>query len=223
MGERGSAKEEGMVLNVKQVVLDIAKTRHFATTRLVNVTTNVLKVCEKGYYGTECSQKCSPKCIDTCQHTDGSCICSFGWMGINCNRECQPGYYGLNCKEECSLHCGFNDTCERYNGSCPRGCQEPFTGTNCLKVTGNSTQPKCSILPWILALILSVVLNLCCVLIAVWKRFRKSSNQTSTTADLTDDQSPAHAQYEGGITPSIKRSYQELNDNISYENVTLNL
>ncbi|XP_061185193.1 protein draper-like [Saccostrea echinata] len=143
--------------------------------------TNLLcnSVCKGGYYGRNCSQKCSPKCIDTCQHTDGSCTCSSGWMGINCNQECPPGYYGINCNEECSLHCGFNDTCERYNGSCPRGCQEPYTGPNCFKMTGNcpqrtdSTDPVLPIpLIWFLGLLLSVVLNLCFVLIAGFKHFR---------------------------------------------------
>ncbi|XP_061170707.1 multiple epidermal growth factor-like domains protein 10 [Saccostrea echinata] len=87
--------------------------------------TNLLcnSVCKGGYYGRNCSHKCSPKCIDTCQHTDGSCTCSYGWMGINCNQD--------------------------------------------------STDPVLPIpLIWFLGLLLSVVLNLCFVLIAGFKNFR---------------------------------------------------
>lgn len=41
--------------------------------------------CEEGYFGTNCSRKCSPHCKpDTCRHKDGSCTCTAGWMGNNC-------------------------------------------------------------------------------------------------------------------------------------------
>lgn len=41
--------------------------------------------CAEGYFGANCSRKCSPHCKpDTCQHADGSCTCSAGWMGKNC-------------------------------------------------------------------------------------------------------------------------------------------
>ncbi|XP_062617125.1 protein draper-like isoform X2 [Saccostrea cucullata] len=98
------------------------------------------KMCDNGYYGRNCSQMCSPKCMDTCLHTDGSCICVTGWMGINCSQECSSGFYGINCEEECSSHCGFNDSCDRYSGSCPRGCQETYTGPKCSQLTGNCSQ-----------------------------------------------------------------------------------
>lgn len=41
--------------------------------------------CEKGHFGTNCSQVCSPNCIiDTCRPTDGLCTCAEGWTGRNC-------------------------------------------------------------------------------------------------------------------------------------------
>lgn len=41
--------------------------------------------CAKEYFGANCSRKCSPHCkSDTCQHADGSCTCTAGWMGYNC-------------------------------------------------------------------------------------------------------------------------------------------
>lgn len=41
--------------------------------------------CAEGYFGANCSRKCSTHCKpDTCQHADGSCTCTAGWMGNNC-------------------------------------------------------------------------------------------------------------------------------------------
>lgn len=41
--------------------------------------------CKKGYYGTNCSLECSPKCQpNTCKNTDGGCTCISGWSGNNC-------------------------------------------------------------------------------------------------------------------------------------------
>lgn len=41
--------------------------------------------CAEGYFGANCSRKCSPHCKpDTCRHADGSCTCTAGWMGNNC-------------------------------------------------------------------------------------------------------------------------------------------
>lgn len=44
-----------------------------------------LLACKEGYFGTNCSRKCSPNCkSDKCRHTDGWCICDAGLNGGNC-------------------------------------------------------------------------------------------------------------------------------------------
>lgn len=46
-----------------------------------------LLACKEGYFGTNCSQKCSPNCkSDTCRHTDGWCICDARLKGGNCTK-----------------------------------------------------------------------------------------------------------------------------------------
>ncbi|XP_052694706.1 scavenger receptor class F member 1-like [Crassostrea angulata] len=41
--------------------------------------------CAEGYFGANCSRKCSPHCKpETCQHANGSCTCTAGWMGNDC-------------------------------------------------------------------------------------------------------------------------------------------
>lgn len=41
--------------------------------------------CAEGYFGGNCSRKCSPHCKpDTCRHADGSCTCTAGWTGNSC-------------------------------------------------------------------------------------------------------------------------------------------
>lgn len=46
---------------------------------------NYSLACLKGYFGTNCSQVCSPNCqSDTCRPTDGWCICAAGLTANNC-------------------------------------------------------------------------------------------------------------------------------------------
>lgn len=41
--------------------------------------------CSKEYFGTNCSQVCSPNCKpETCRPTDGSCICAAGLTADDC-------------------------------------------------------------------------------------------------------------------------------------------
>lgn len=42
-----------------------------------------VSACMEGYYGTDCSLRCSPNC-KICQNTDGMCACKSGWMGQQC-------------------------------------------------------------------------------------------------------------------------------------------
>lgn len=44
------------------------------------------QACAGGYFGANCSRKCSPHCKpDTCRHADGLCTCTAGWTGNNCS------------------------------------------------------------------------------------------------------------------------------------------
>ncbi|XP_062596811.1 multiple epidermal growth factor-like domains protein 10 [Saccostrea cucullata] len=89
-------------------------------------------VCPSGQFGKNCSGFCSQKCISACHHVDGSCDCTPGWKGIpNCDEECLSGYFGVNCDHQCSRHCVSNDTCNKVNGSCPRGCHKNYVGETC--------------------------------------------------------------------------------------------
>lgn len=41
--------------------------------------------CIEGYFGTNCSRKCSTNCkSDTCRHTDGWCKCAADLTPDNC-------------------------------------------------------------------------------------------------------------------------------------------
>ncbi|XP_062579990.1 multiple epidermal growth factor-like domains protein 10 isoform X1 [Saccostrea cucullata] len=88
--------------------------------------------CKPGFYGLNCLTGCSGKCLETCYHVDGTCLCKEGWKGSPlCNTECPPGKYGVNCGHTCSGNCADGDICNNVNGSCARGCKERFTGDNC--------------------------------------------------------------------------------------------
>lgn len=46
------------------------------------------------------------------------------------NEACNEGWYGKDCALKCG-HCLGPEPCHLINGSCPRGCQEGYTGENC--------------------------------------------------------------------------------------------
>ncbi|XP_062607064.1 multiple epidermal growth factor-like domains protein 10 [Saccostrea cucullata] len=90
------------------------------------------KPCDSGYYGEFCSSKCSSKCINNCDHLDGTCICSHGLRGSpNCTKGCPTGFYGPNCGHICSQHCKLNSSCDSINGTCPLGCKDSYWGLKC--------------------------------------------------------------------------------------------
>ncbi|XP_062573674.1 multiple epidermal growth factor-like domains protein 11 [Saccostrea cucullata] len=89
------------------------------------------KACQLGYFGRNCSGVCSKRCISTCNFTDGSCDCAPGWRESNCSEECIPGTFGVSCQHRCSGNCIANETCSRFDGSCPKGCKPPYGGLTC--------------------------------------------------------------------------------------------
>lgn len=45
----------------------------------------IISACKEGYFGINCSRKCSPDCKpDTCRHTDGWCLRDEGLKDGNC-------------------------------------------------------------------------------------------------------------------------------------------
>ncbi|XP_053395504.1 uncharacterized protein LOC123523715 isoform X3 [Mercenaria mercenaria] len=49
----------------------------------------VCEICDRQWYGKDCSSKCS--CVsentDICSNTDGTCTCKKGWIGENCTED----------------------------------------------------------------------------------------------------------------------------------------
>ncbi|XP_062573681.1 platelet endothelial aggregation receptor 1-like, partial [Saccostrea cucullata] len=89
-------------------------------------------ICPDGSFGFNCSNVCSPYCIDICGYADGKCRCMPGFKGSpSCATACSEGSFGINCQYKCSGHCVGNETCSRYDGSCSRGCKEPYSGLAC--------------------------------------------------------------------------------------------
>ena len=37
----------------------------------------------------------------SCDPETGSCVCSRGWQGENCDKPCDEGFFGIGCKEVC--------------------------------------------------------------------------------------------------------------------------
>ncbi|XP_061170702.1 multiple epidermal growth factor-like domains protein 11 [Saccostrea echinata] len=134
--------------------------------------TNLLcnSVCPSGYFGNRCMERCSAYCLNdmVCNHVDGVCAdgCDDGYIGDRCDKLCKGGYYGRNCSQKCSPKC--IDTCQHTDGSCT--CSFGWMGINCNQDSTDSVLPIPLI--WFLGLLLSVVLNLCFVLIAGFKHFR---------------------------------------------------
>ncbi|XP_055866684.1 sushi, von Willebrand factor type A, EGF and pentraxin domain-containing protein 1-like isoform X3 [Biomphalaria glabrata] len=80
-------------------------------------------VCKSGYYGPECSKRCSPGCLNTsCSKNNGSCPCKEGYYGAKClktgyldrNNRWSDHYVQKNCSEQicpCSLG-WFGQSCQ---------------------------------------------------------------------------------------------------------------
>ncbi|XP_055865963.1 sushi, von Willebrand factor type A, EGF and pentraxin domain-containing protein 1-like isoform X3 [Biomphalaria glabrata] len=73
-------------------------------------------VCPSGYYGQECSKRCSPGCLDdSCHRINGTC-------------QCKEGYYGDKC-----LKTGILDKNNKWSSHCKSNCSEEkrFTSDQC--------------------------------------------------------------------------------------------
>ena len=44
--------------------------------------------------------------------------------------DCLPGFHGENCESECG-HCKDGSPCYIYDGICPSGCDNGYTGQTC--------------------------------------------------------------------------------------------
>ncbi|XP_067670080.1 multiple epidermal growth factor-like domains protein 10 [Haliotis asinina] len=96
--------------------------------------------CNDGWYGRNCSSRCSRKCAYMSCTESGSCAagCAPGYAGIDCSctencihEVCYPnngscvngcinGYYGALCNISCKV-C-LDGVCDRTHGTCIRGC-----------------------------------------------------------------------------------------------------
>ncbi|XP_062621906.1 uncharacterized protein LOC134283467 isoform X2 [Saccostrea cucullata] len=72
----------------------------------------MLEICEMEIYG------CRSECFgDTC-YSNGECD------------TCGGGHWGYTCQSHCSSNC-YVGSCDKYSGSCNRGCQNGFWGNDC--------------------------------------------------------------------------------------------
>ncbi|XP_062610857.1 protein crumbs homolog 1-like [Saccostrea cucullata] len=72
----------------------------------------MLEICEIDIFG------CSTDCFgDTC-YSNGVCD------------RCGGGHWGQTCKYNCPSNC-YMGSCDKYSGSCNRGCRPGFWGVNC--------------------------------------------------------------------------------------------
>ncbi|XP_071497170.1 angiopoietin-1 receptor-like [Diadema antillarum] len=95
---------------------------------------SVPDICDVGYYGPECIDKCY--CMDdepcdkiTGQCSSGICAIRYGVFGnqLNC-QECRPGFYGVNCVGECRCS---DEVCDIETGNCTGDCLPNWLLPNC--------------------------------------------------------------------------------------------
>ncbi|XP_046558983.1 protein draper-like [Haliotis rubra] len=58
-----------------------------------------------------------------------------------CDTECDAGHYGVNCVNTCTDRKCFDviSSCDRYTGSCDRGCLPGWRGVDCTQECGHGT------------------------------------------------------------------------------------
>ena len=127
----------------------------------------VCTACKPGFYGTNCTQKCSIGCTsDVCDVT-GNCQCSKYFTGSKCDK-CVTGKYGAHCNVTCPtncIYCAYNictvcadgyygstcniscpdnchvDGCFRLNGLC-KSCSDGRVGAECDQCASGSYMDK---------------------------------------------------------------------------------
>lgn len=70
---------------------------------------------------------CTCKNGAPCSAEDGSCACTAGFQGSNCENSCPPGRYGKKCTFYC--RCSNYSTCNPIDGSCK--CSPGWKGNDC--------------------------------------------------------------------------------------------
>ncbi|XP_071086115.1 cell death abnormality protein 1-like [Haliotis cracherodii] len=112
-----------------------------------NNTGDCIHGCNVGWYGTNCSSRCSSNCAQMSCTVSGACVdgCAPGYAGTDCScyenciqdichpnfghcvKGCINGYYGAFCNNTCEI-C-LDGICDWELGTCIRGCN--FTDRLC--------------------------------------------------------------------------------------------
>lgn len=119
----------------------------------VQVSRVIVRACQNGAYGHQCSKRCPP-CQNgaVCHDITGACICPPGFAGQLCEKACEPDHFGQHCSHNCtevaSLARGGDGRCagmlfclpDPYGCSCYPGfsgidcattCSKGYYGANC--------------------------------------------------------------------------------------------
>ncbi|XP_033753218.1 uncharacterized protein LOC117336714 [Pecten maximus] len=90
-----------------------------------------LSVCPAWFYGVNCTEMCS--CNQTtsvsCNSANGSCICTPGHTGNQCNQACDSNTFGENCSQTCKCDPINSFACSHVDGTCD--CSSGWTGNFC--------------------------------------------------------------------------------------------
>ncbi|KAL3836098.1 hypothetical protein ACJMK2_021551, partial [Sinanodonta woodiana] len=89
-------------------------------------------ICQNGQICTCPNGLRGPRCVFTCTCANGrcdgatgTCSCSAGWGGANCDQPCIDSY-GPNCQTQCIC---FNGDCDAITGTCQ--CHSGYYGPTC--------------------------------------------------------------------------------------------
>uniref|UniRef100_A0A2C9KAY6 Uncharacterized protein n=1 Tax=Biomphalaria glabrata TaxID=6526 RepID=A0A2C9KAY6_BIOGL len=107
----------------------------------------ICKECSEGFFGQNCSSKCN--CITSktnyCEKTNGTCVCTPGWTGSNCDLDIDECSRNTS---NCSI--GNNEVCVNtagsFNCSCRSGFQLDTDGKTCKDIdfcAGNACTWRC--------------------------------------------------------------------------------